>query len=204
MTLPDAEAFIRGNLRLEPVPSIPAIRLFTAHPGSGLGRLKASPYWAFPWAGGLVLARHLLNDPELVRGRNVLDLGAGGGIVSIAAAKAGAARVVAAEIDRYGVAALRLNAAANGVELAIVDEDLLSGEAPDVDLVLVGDLFYNARLAGRVIRYLDRCRAAGIGVLVGDPGRSPLPRERLRLVASHAVPDFGGASSGESGVYALD
>jgi predicted nicotinamide N-methyase len=200
---PDPRTFIERNLRLEPVRGLPDIRLYTAHPGSGLKLVKAAPYWAFPWAGGLALARHLAAKPETVRGRRVLDLGAGGGIVAIAAAKAGASTVMAAEIDAFAQAALALNAEANGVTLTLVGDDLLPGEPPAVDLVLVGDLFYTEKLAARVAAFLERCRAASIEVLVGDPRRSPLPLERLALVAEYEVPDFGGGSGREGGVYAF-
>jgi predicted nicotinamide N-methyase len=195
--------FIERNLRLTPVPGLPDIRLYTAHPGSGLKQVKAAPYWAFPWAGGLALAKHIDARPETVRSRRVLDLGAGGGIVAIAAAKAGASAVLAAEIDVFAQAALALNAEANGVSLTIVGDDLLPGEPPAVDLILVGDLFYTDKLAARVARFLSRCRGAPVEVLVGDPRRSPLPLERLELIAEYEVPDFGGGSGRDGGVYAF-
>lgn len=190
------EAFISANLRLEPVPLLPGIRLYGAHPGSGLRRLPgvrdAPPYWAWLWAGGLALARYLLDHPRSVAGLRVLDLGAGCGIVGIAALQAGAASVLAAETDPNGCAALALNARANGVDLAIVGDDLLDGPPPaGLDLVAVGDLFYDERVARRTTAFLDRCAAAGLAILVGDPGRRALPRERLDLIARYAVPDFG-------------
>jgi predicted nicotinamide N-methyase len=198
----DPAGFIKTNMRLRPVPSIPGIILYTAHPGSNLWRLTGRggeappPYWAYVWAGGAVLARHFLDRPDSVRGRHVLDLGAGGGIVGIAAAKAGAASVTAAEIDRNGLAAIGLNAEANGAAIKIVGRDLTrSGPLPGIDLVAVGDLFYAARLAGRVTRFLDNCLAAGAEVLVGDPGRKFLPHARLEPVAEYAVPDFGGGGA---------
>jgi predicted nicotinamide N-methyase len=194
----DAEAFIRANMPLVPVPSVVGISLHTAQPSTGLWRLLESrqggvlsPYWAYPWAGGAALARHLLARPEIVRGRSVLDLGAGGGLVAIAAARAGAASVIAADIDPLAAVATRLNATANGVNVATVHDDLTRGPPPAVDLVAVGDLFYDRHLARRVTAFLDRCLAAGIDVLVGDPGRAFLPRGRLRLVVEYAVADFG-------------
>lgn len=226
---PDAATFIRDNMRLAPVPGLPEILLYTAHPASRLGRLTEPddaasdqdaaadecpsseedepqpPYWAYAWAGGAVLARHVLDHPELVAGRRVLDLGAGGGLVGIAAAKAGARDVTASETDRNGIAAIGLNAAANGIAISTRNDDLTTGAPPDVDLVLVGDLFYGPELAVRVIAFLDRCLDRGIEVLVGDPGRAYLPRPRLRLLAEHAVVDFGdAAAAGKSGVFAFE
>ena len=199
-SFPDPRQFIRDNLRLVAVPSQPEILLYTAHAGSGLRRLVKTgdddpppPYWAYQWAGGLVLARHIMARPETVAGRRVLDLGAGGGIVAIAAAKSGARAVIAAEIDGNGRVALGLNAAANGIALAITGDDLTAGPAPAVDIVLVGDLFYDRTLARRVTAFLDNCLAAGIDVLVGDPGRAHLPRSRLHALARYQVPDFGAA-----------
>ena len=196
----DASAFIRANLPVSPAPGVPEIRLHLATPSSRLSRLvggrEEPPYWAYVWAGGAVLARHVLDRPQTVSGRRVLDLGSGSGLVAIAAAMAGAAAVSAAETDPDGRAALELNAELNGVAISPLAADLLDGEAPEADLLLVGDLFYATDLAKRVTAFLDRCRAAGVEVLVGDVGRADLPRERLRLIAEHAVPDFGdGVSS---------
>jgi predicted nicotinamide N-methyase len=205
---PALTSFIRENLRLAPVPSVPEIRLYTAHPASGLRRLLGdadgpAPYWAYPWAGGIALARFVLDRPEIVAGRRVLDLGAGSGLVGIAAAKSGAGDVAAAETDLNGLAAIPLNAAANGVAVRALGEDVLAGEPPAVDVVLAGDVFYDADLAIRVEAFLDRCTARGLVVLVGDPGRRPLPRARLRLLARYAVADFGAAKSGETGTSAV-
>ncbi|MBA1139694.1 class I SAM-dependent methyltransferase [Mesorhizobium neociceri] len=212
-------------MRLAPVPALPEILLYTAHPGSGLRRLvewqdhgpedgteanepePQPPYWAYAWAGGAVLARYILDHPQSVAGRRVLDLGAGSGLVGIAAAKAGASTVIAAEIDRNGVAAIGLNAAANGAEITIVDQDIITGPPPAVDLVLAGDVFYGREVALRVIPFLDRCLAAGIDVLVGDPRRNDLPLSRLRLLAEYQVPDFGDAKGAEtkpSGVFSFE
>jgi predicted nicotinamide N-methyase len=208
----DATAFIAKNLRLAPVPCVPEIRLYTAHPASGLrrlvaGRNAAAPYWAYPWAGGIALARFLLDRPEIVAGLRVLDLGAGSGLVGIAAAKAGAAEVIAVETDRNGLAAIALNAAANSVAVHALGEDVTGGEPPEVQIVLAGDIFYDAALALRVETFLDRCLGRGIAVLVGDPGRAPLPRARLRLLAEFAVPDFGDgrhAATGKSAVFVFE
>ncbi|RWI88851.1 MAG: methyltransferase [Mesorhizobium sp.] len=206
-------------MRLQPVPSLPEIRLYTAHPGSGLRRLlepedgshehgaePQPPYWAYAWAGGAVLARYVLDRPSTVAGRRVLDLGAGSGLVGIAAARAGAREVTAAEIDRNGIVALRLNAEANGVAIIIIGEDISAGPPPSVDVVLAGDVFYGQAVARRIVPFLDRCLAAGIEVLVGDPGRAWLPRRRLRLLGEYQVPDVGGnggSAPKPSGVFAF-
>ncbi|RWF17830.1 MAG: methyltransferase, partial [Mesorhizobium sp.] len=162
------------------------------------------PYWAYAWAGGAVLARYILDRPESVAGLRVLDLGAGSGLVGIAAAKAGAREVLASEIDRNGVAALGLNAAANGVAITVVGQDITAGPPPPVDVVAAGDLFYGQDLADRVIPFLDRCLAARINVLIGDPGRAYLPRSRLRLLAEYRVPDVGEAKGAASGVFSFE
>jgi predicted nicotinamide N-methyase len=209
---PDPTAFIRSNLPVAPVPGIPEIRLHQAVPSSGLRQLArrdaegfGSPYWAYRWAGGLALARYVLDFPDRVAGRRILDLGAGSGLVAIAAAIAGAACVIAAETDGYAVAALRLNLAENGVAATILHADLTDPAAalPPVDCVLVGDLFYAANLAARVSALLDRCRAGGMEVLIGDPWRAFLPLPRLTLLARYDVAETGGGSGKpkESGVF---
>lgn len=202
---PDPAAFIRTNLRLEPVPGRPDIVLHTAHSGSGLGRYviatagAGAPYWAYPWAGGLALALYLRDHPEAVAGRRVLDLGAGSGLVAIAAARAGAAHVTAAETDPSGLVALSINAAANGVAVEALGDDLLDGPPPEAEVILVGDLFYDRALARRATAFLDRCVAAGGTVLVGDPGRAHLPHRRLSPIGRYEVPDVGGARQGADG-----
>jgi len=155
----------------------------------------------------MALARHILDRPMTVAGKRVLDLGTGSGLVAIAAAMAGASMVMATDIDRYAIAALRLNAAANGVAVALVDDDLTAGPPPAVDLVTVGDLFYERDLAATVTAFLDGCLAAGIQVLIGDPGRAHLPRARLRLLAEYRVPDVGEVESAAmkaSAVFAFE
>jgi len=178
---------------LRPVPFAPEIRLRLAHPGSGLRRLAGDepPYWAYVWGGGAVLARYILDHRETVAGRRVLDLGAGGGIVGIAAALAGARQVLASDVDPNALAAVAVNAAANHVAIEPLPGDLTGGGAPDVDLVAVGDLFYAADLAQRVTGFLDRCLEAGAHVLIGDPYRAHLPIARLQVLAEYPAPDFG-------------
>ncbi|MHC2479629.1 class I SAM-dependent methyltransferase [Rhizobium leguminosarum] len=212
MQQPDPVAFIKANLPISPLPSIPEIRLHTAGPASGLWRLAGrreadpAPYWAYPWAGGAVLARYLLDRPEIVVGRRVLDLGAGSGLVAIAAAKAGAAAVTAVDIDANAIAAIGLNAAINGVDIIARAADIIEDPPPEIDLLVVGDLFYDPALALRVMAFLRRCQASGIEVLIGDPERAHLPQGELSRIATHAVADFGGGSSGgavPAGVFAL-
>jgi predicted nicotinamide N-methyase len=207
----DVEAFILGRMPLVPVPSIPGISLHTAQPSSGLWRLLGqggggahSPYWAYPWAGGAALARHFLAHPEIVRGRSVLDLGAGSGLVAIAAVQAGAASTIAVDIDPFAAVATKLNAAANGVAVSVMQGDLTKGLPPAVDVIAVGDLFYDGQLALRVTAFLDRCLVAGIDILVGDPGRTFLPYQRLRQIAEYPVADFGDADATKpAGVFSF-
>lgn len=170
-----------------------------AHQATGLWRLAAEsgdpdpppPYWAFPWAGGLALAHYLTENPQQVAGRRVLDLGAGSGLVAIAAARCGAAAVTAVDVDPFAVAAVGVNAEANGVAVAVLAGDITAGKPPDVDVLTVGDLFYEKPLARRVGAFLDRCAARGVTVLVGDPNRRYLPRNRLTKLAEYVVPDVG-------------
>ncbi|MEN3304522.1 MAG: hypothetical protein V7603_724 [Micromonosporaceae bacterium] len=192
-----AAAFVRAHTSLLPAPYVPEVRLWLAQDAFGLweetereqgGEVGPPPFWAFVWAGGQALARYLLDNPDLVAGRDVFDLAAGSGLVAIAAAKAGAATVAASEIDPYAAAAIALNAAANGVPVTVHLDDVLDRDAGGADLVLAGDVCYSAEMTRRVLAFLDRARGAGATVLVGDPGRAYLPRTRLAEVASHLVP----------------
>ncbi|MHA6719835.1 class I SAM-dependent methyltransferase [Sphingomonas sp. RS6] len=189
-------AFIRGRLPVVPVPDVAGIVMHKAEPGTGVGRWAARgapPYWAYWWAGGLALARHLAAEPGSVAGVRVLDLGAGGGLIAIAAARAGASHVTASECDPDAQVAIALNAGLNGVRIDAIEGDLLADSVPAVDVVLVGDLFYDAVLTGPVLAFLDRCLAADVAVLVGDPGRAPLPTARLRRIADYPVRETGTA-----------
>ncbi len=168
--------------------------------GSGPG--EASPFWAAAWVGGQGLARYVLDTPELVVGRTVLDLGAGSGLVAIAAALAGAARVLASDVDPYALAALPLNAAASGVSGIEPVGDVLDADLPEVDVVLAGDVFYDLRMADRVRPWLFTAWMRGAVVLVGDPGRSQLP-EGLVEVAAYAVPDSGVDAARRTAVWRL-
>jgi predicted nicotinamide N-methyase len=182
------------------VPLVPEIQLYQASEPIGLwqrteratGRTGLDPpFWAFAWAGGRVLARYLLDHPEVVKGRHAIDLASGSGLVAIAAAKAGAAAVTAYDVDPLAAAAITLNAGANGVAVRAVCADVLDEDGPQppgTDLVLVADAFYERGLAGQVTRFLERGRARGAAVLVGDIGRAYLPRDRLAPLASYDVP----------------
>lgn len=191
----DRRAFIRENLQVSEVPGCPGVRLYVARPESGLSRLEsvAAPYWAWPWPGGLALARHLVERPETVAGKRVLDLGAGSGLVGIVAAMQGAASVMAADIDRNARAAARENAALNGVALRTLAADLLDGPAPGADVILAGDVFYEPDLATRALGFLRRAHDGGALVLLGDIGRPSFPAEGLVRIARYAVADVGDA-----------
>jgi predicted nicotinamide N-methyase len=210
--LPEAIRFVRTHLPLRPVADVTEVRLHLATAGSGLHRLAdlvgdgfRAPYWAYPWAGGVALARHLLDRPELVRGARVLDLGTGSGLVAIAACLAGAREVDAVDIDPLAIAAAALNAEANGAALSPRLGDPTAEAVPDVDIVCAGDVFYGPEVAKASLAFLDRCHEAGVRVLIGDPWRADLPTRRLRVIERYAVRDFGdGASQTEAAVFALD
>jgi predicted nicotinamide N-methyase len=161
------------------------------------------PFWAAAWPGGQALARHVLDVPELVAGRSVLDLGSGSGLVAVAAALAGARRVVASEIDPFGATAVAVNAADNGVGPFEVVGDVLDAGPPDVDVVLAGDVCYDRIMSERVLPYLDAARARGAVVLLGDPGRPYVPHERLTAVAGFDVPDTEGPQVRRTTVWQL-
>ena len=197
MTVPRGVAQAVGaHTAAGPVPFVPEVRLFQARDAVALwealeavrGRQLSPPFWAFPWAGGQAVARYVLDHPELVRDRPVLDLAAGSGLVAIAAARAGAAAVRANEIDPDAVAAIGRNAALNGVPVTVEEGDLLAGDAGGAEVVCAGDVFYRRPMAERVLPFLRRAAAAGARVLVGDPGRAYLPRAALRAVAAYDVP----------------
>jgi predicted nicotinamide N-methyase len=161
------------------------------------------PFWAFAWAGGQALARYVLDRPAEVAGRTVLDLAAGCGIAGLAAARAGAASVLAADIGPFAGTAVAVNAAANGLDVAFTADDLLDTEPPAVDVVLVGDACYERRMTARVLRWL---RAAPGRVLLGDPGRAYLPGDGLDRLAEYDVPamaDLEGVTPRRAAVYAM-
>jgi predicted nicotinamide N-methyase len=189
-------AFVLRHTRLRPVPGIEETRLHLADEVLSLWRAvavetedpdPALPYWAFAWAGGLAIARYLGEHPKAVAGRRVFDLASGSGLCAIAAMRAGAAQATGADIDAFAAAAIELNARANGCRVAIVRRDVLDGDPPDIDVILAGDCWYEARLAERVLPWLRRARDRGIDILVGDPGRRYLPIDELVELASYEV-----------------
>ncbi|RJF82086.1 methyltransferase [Azospirillum cavernae] len=189
--------FVRDNTTLTTAPLLPEITLHLATEVTPLWMATEEtlaeknlppPYWAFAWPGGQAVARLLLDRPDLVAGKSVLDFAAGTGIVGIAAMKAGAARVQACEIDRFALAAIRLNAEANGVEVKPVSVDLIGRDLPGIDIVLAGDVCYEKPMAEKVTAWLRRIAATGTLVLLGDPGRAYVPTSGLEKVATYTVP----------------
>ncbi|MBX9757679.1 MAG: methyltransferase [Beijerinckiaceae bacterium] len=191
----DPKAFIRANTRLRAVPHAPELRLHLADEATvlwqktedDLGEIGLPPpFWAFAWAGGQALARYLLDTPDVVAGKRVLDFASGSGLVAIAAARAGAAAVEACDIDAFAIHAMEVNAAANGVALSARLGDLV-GTDEGWDVVLAGDISYERDMAARVTDWLDGLRRRGATVLIGDPGRAYLARDRLEALATYRV-----------------
>ncbi|MGO4523254.1 methyltransferase [Microvirga sp. 2MCAF35] len=194
--IPDPVAFIRSETRLLPVPHAPEISLHVADEATELWQKTEEelgeiglppPFWAFAWAGGQALARYILDHPETVSGRRVLDFASGSGLVAIAALKAGAAEVTACDIDPFAIAAMGINAAANAVLITPLQADIV-GQDGGWDTVLAGDICYERDLAERVIHWLFALSERGATVLIGDPGRSYLPKDRLEILAAYEVP----------------
>ena len=189
-------AFVLRHTHLRPVPGLEEIRLHLADDALSLWHAvqietedadAALPYWAFAWSGGLAIGRYLRDHPEAVAGKRVFDLASGSGLCAIAAMRAGASAVTGADIDAFAAAAIYLNARANGHRVTVVTRDVLDEGTPDVDIILAGDCWYEGRLAERVLPWLDRARALGVDVLVGDPGRRYLPTDALVELASYEV-----------------
>jgi predicted nicotinamide N-methyase len=183
-------------LRLETPPLVPEIPLFLAEdPVLLWARLEAdeqnslpAPFWATAWAGGLVLARYILDNPSWVAGRRVLDLASGSGLVAIAAAMAGAAEVTANDVDGYAIAAIEANANANGVHLRTSAHDLTAGTGGDAEVILAGDCLYSADITGRMVPFAVRSAARGATVLLGEPGRGYTPANTFETLATYDLP----------------
>jgi predicted nicotinamide N-methyase len=187
--------FVRSHTVLTPVPLVTSIRLYTATELVPLWRATeewlrergiAVPFWCVPWAGGQALARWLLDHPEAVRDKRVLDFGAGSGLLAIAAAKAGAREVRAVDVDPLAIAACELNAIANEVTIDAVCADIVD-EEPDADVILAGDVWYELAPSTRFATWMTAIAAKGIRVLTGDPGRH-YPPENARVLATYEVP----------------
>ena len=195
---PVPAAFVRAHTRPVRPELVPEVELLVASDVVALweameteqGRTSTDPpFWAAAWPGGQALARYVLDHPELVAGRSVLDLGAGSGLVSVAAVRAGATAVLASDVDPFALTAVAVNAERNDADGITVVGDVLGGEPPDVAVILAGDVCYDREMTDRVLPFLQAARDRGIEVLIGDPGRIYLPEDRLAALAVYAVPD---------------
>lgn len=192
----DIPAFIRDNTRVIAPSHVPELRLHLADDAVSLWELTEEqlgelglppPFWAFAWAGGQALARYVLDNPETVRGKRVLDVASGSGLVAIATMRAGAISALAVDIDAFATHAAQLNSELNGACIETSDVDPV-GQPTPADVILVGDLFYDRDLAPRVLAWLIDLKAQGKIVLIGDPGRTYLPRDKLEQVAVYDIP----------------
>ena len=192
----DIPAFIRENTRVLAPSHVPELKLYLADDAVALWEMTEEqlgelglppPFWAFAWAGGQALARYVLDLPETVRGLRILDVASGSGLVAIAAMKAGAASAIAVDIDPFAARAAQLNAELNSVIVETSDADPV-GAPTDADVILVGDLFYDRDLAPRVLEWLIGLQRDGKRVLIGDPGRTYLPRDKLEQIAAYDIP----------------
>lgn len=190
-------AFIRANTAVMAPPHVPEIRLHLADEAHGLWHRTEEelqeigvepPFWAFAWAGGQAVARYILDNPDMVRGKTVVDFASGSGLVAIAAMKAGAKSVLASDIDTFCAAAVALNAEANEVAVTFTSDDLLLSSPPSADVIAAGDICYEKPLADRALAWLGQARDAGALVLLGDPGRTYFPKDRLQQLAEYQVP----------------
>ncbi|OLP42782.1 class I SAM-dependent methyltransferase [Rhizobium oryziradicis] len=192
----DPERFILDNTEIMAPPHVPELRLHLASEVHDLWQKTEEdlaeiglppPFWAFAWAGGQGLARHILDYPDLVAGKRVVDFATGSGLVAIAAVKAGASHVLAVDIDPFVEAALRLNARENGVEIGFSRENIV-GQALEADVLLAGDVFYDKSFADFLVPWFSGLTAGGISVIVGDPGRSYCPQSRMTSLGVYQVP----------------
>jgi predicted nicotinamide N-methyase len=207
-------AFVRRHTRIADVPDVPGLRLHVGDDVMALCQLTGSelgdgdpplPYWAFPWAGGLAIARHLVEHPDEVAGRRVFDLGSGSGLCAIVAARQGAASVDAADVDPFADASLHLNAALNGARIGFTRRDVLDVPAAGYDVILAGDICYEETMSARMLRWLRGAAAAGTRVLIGDPGRAYLPDD-LERIATYRVRtsrELESSTVRSAGVYSI-
>lgn len=211
------QAFIEANTRLLPVPGLAdghaPLRLWQADAITPIWSATETdlsrqgidpPFWAFAWAGGQAIARLILEQPGIVEGKRVLDIACGSGLIAVAAARAGAADVAANDIDPLCEAAVALNAAANNVTVAWRGGDLLDGPAPDVDVILAGDVFYQRQMAERFTAWLAQAAAGGAAVYAGDPGRAYGPAGLAPPIAEYDIdtlPDLESALTKRTRVW---
>lgn len=193
----DPTSFIRAQTKIAWPSLVPELKLHLATEISPIWRATQTelddlglppPYWAFCWPGGQALTRFLIDHPEWARGKRVLDFAAGSGLSGIAAARAGAAWVTAAEIDDFAAEAIRLNADLNRARVDVVTQDLVGRMDLGLDLVLAGDVCYEKPMAERVFAWFEQLAESGVTILMGDPGRAYLPRKGLTEVARYQVP----------------
>lgn len=195
----DPEGFIRANTALEVPAMVPEFRLWLATEYVPIWQATEAwleeqnvdpPYWAFCWPGGQAIARHLLDNPDLVRGKRVIDFAAGSGVSSLAAVRAGAASVVANDIDRLSLVAAGLNATANGLSIETSSEDWLAGApgAPEADVVIAGDVCYEREMSVQALAWLRSHAAKGRLVLLGDPGRNYFSAQGLEELGRYEIP----------------
>ena|SRR5436190_10695110 len=207
-------AFVRRHTRLRDVPDVPGLRLHTGDDVMEICRLAGLelgqpdpplPFWAFPWAGGLAIARHLVDHPELVAGRRVVDVASGSGLCAIVAARNGAADVTAFDVDPIAEAAATLNARANRVQLVARRADPLGTPPPECDVILAGDVCYEETMAARMIAWLRTAADHGVDVLLGDPHRRYLPPD-LEALATYRVEtsrELEPTTTTEAGVFTI-
>ncbi|MCA0145168.1 methyltransferase [Blastococcus sp. LR1] len=204
--------FIRAHTRPVRPELVPEVELLIAADVVALweameteqGRTSTDPpFWAAAWPGGQALARYVLDNPQVVAGGRVLDLGAGSGLVAVAAVKAGAAEVLASDVDPFALTAIAVNAEENGAAGITPVGDVLGGDSPDVAVILAGDVCYDREMTDRVLPFLEAARARGAEVLIGDPGRVYLPEDRLSSVATYEVPDTEGPGVRRTTVWRL-
>ena len=209
---PVPSGFVRAHTQVRRPSSVPEVRLHVADDVVALweameaadgGAGETPPFWAAAWPGGQALARYVLDTPEAVAGRAVLDLGSGSGLVALAARLAGARTVLASDVDPFSRTAVGVNAGLNGVTGVSVTGDVLGRDPAGIDVVLAGDVCYDREMTERVLPFLDRARAAGCDVYVGDPGRPYLPHDRLRSVAAYDIPETEGPGLRRTTVWRL-
>jgi predicted nicotinamide N-methyase len=192
----DARRFILENTAVSSPPHVPELRMHLADEAHDLWHKTEDelgeiglppPFWAFAWAGGQGLARYVLDNPHIVRGRQVIDFASGSGLVGIAAMMAGAAEVTCADIDPFSMQAIALNAELNDVTVKTLHENII-GSALNAQVLLAGDVFFDRQLASELVPWFQNLAASGIDVLVGDPGRTYLPKRQLEQLAAYRVP----------------